>query len=155
MPTAGSVHRQGEAKSNSRLLSRVIWPAFQTPEVISALDIAVAKKKISRVCIQALNYPQVFGDLEALVKEIKHHVSVAVSVSCQPQTPQNIHRLKQAGTDRLGIALDAATEALFNKVKGQEVGGCYVWENQFRLFSEAPHSFWGRQREHACYCWVR
>jgi lipoyl synthase len=126
-----------EAKSNSRLLSRVIWPVFQTQVVISALDAAVLKKRIGRVCIQALNYPAVFGDLKALVKEIKRHVSVAVSVSCQPQTPQNILRLKQAGADRLGIALDAATEAIFNKVKGNDAGGCYVWENQFRLFSEA------------------
>jgi lipoyl synthase len=126
-----------EAKSSSRLLSRVIWPVFQTPQVISALDTAVAKKKIGRVCIQSLNYPAVFGDLEALVKEIKRHVSVAVSVSCQPQTLQNISRLKQAGADRLGIALDAATEAIFNKVKGNGAGGCYVWKNQFRLFSEA------------------
>lgn len=126
-----------EAKSSSRLLSRVIWPVFRTLEVILALDTAVTKKKISRVCIQALNYPSVFGDLEALIKEIKRHISVAISVSCQPQTPQNISRLKQAGADRLGIALDAATEAIFNKVKGQGAGGCYVWENQFRLFSEA------------------
>lgn len=130
-----------EAKSNSRLLSRVIWPVFQTQEVISALDTAIEKKKIGRVCVQALNYPQVFGDLEALVKEIKHHVSVAVSVSCQPQTPQNITRLKQADADRIGIALDAATEAIFNQVKGNGAGGCYVWENQFRLFSEALKVF--------------
>jgi biotin synthase len=130
-----------EAKSSSRLLSRVIWPVFQTHEVTSALDAAVEKKKIGRVCVQALNYPAVFGDLEALVKEIKHHVSVAVSVSCQPQTPQNISRLKEAGADRLGIALDAATEAIFNKVKGNGAGGCYIWENQFHLFSEALKVF--------------
>ena len=62
-----------------------------------------------------------------------------------PKLTQNISRLKQAGVDRLGIALDAATEAVFNKVKGQEAGGCYGWENQFHLFSEALSSFWGRQ----------
>lgn len=126
-----------EAKSSSRLLSRVIWPVYQTQEVVSALDSVAEKKKIGRVCIQALNYPAVFSDLEALVKEIKRQVSVSVSVSCQPQTEENIIRLKEAGTDRLGIALDAATEAIFNKVKGRDSGGCYVWENQFRLFSEA------------------
>jgi biotin synthase len=130
-----------EAKSSSRLLSRIIWPVFQTQEVISALDAAVMKKKIGRVCIQALNYPQVFGDLAALVKEIKRQVLVAVSVSCQPQIPQNISRLKETGADRLGIALDAATEAIFNKVKGNGASGCYVWENQFRLFTEALNIF--------------
>lgn len=130
-----------EAKSSSRLLSRVVWPTFPTQTVITALDSAANKKKIGRICIQALNYPQVFGDLEALVQEIKHQVPIPISVSCQPQTTQNISRLKQAGADRLGIALDAATEAIFNKVKGQAAGGCYVWNNQFELFSEALKAF--------------
>ena len=130
-----------ESKSSSQLLSRVTWPTFPTFEVLNALSVAVEQKKIGRICIQALNYPEVFTELEALVVEIKKRCSVAVSVSCQPQTKQNIARLKQAGVDRLGIALDASTESVFNRVKGAGVGGCYSWENQFSLFSEATSIF--------------
>jgi lipoyl synthase len=130
-----------ESKSSSQLLSRVTWPTFSTLEVLRALSVAVEQKKIGRICIQALNYPEVFADLEALVKEIKKCCAIAVSVSCQPKTKQNIERLKEAGVDRLGIALDAATESVFNRVKGEGAGGCYSWENQFRLFSEALSVF--------------
>jgi biotin synthase len=71
------------------------------------------------------------------VKEIKKKAAVPVSVSCQPLNAVNIELLAKAGVDRLGIALDAATEALFDKVKGKDAGNSYGWENQFSLLSEA------------------
>ncbi len=37
--------------------------------------------------------------------------------------------------------MDAATESVFNRVKGAGVGGCYSWETQFSLFSEALSVF--------------
>ena len=125
------------SKSNTELLSRVSWPTFPTPNVLTALGIAARQGKIKRVCIQALNYPSVFVHLQALVKEIKKQAAVPVSVSCQPLNAVNIELLAKAGVDRLGIALDAATEALFDKVKGKDAGGTYGWENQFNLLNEA------------------
>jgi biotin synthase-related radical SAM superfamily protein len=94
-----------------------------------------------RVCIQALNYPDVFTQLEAIVKEIKKSSTVAVSVSCQPLNRENIIRLANAGADRLGIALDAATEKLFNKVKGKDSDGAYTWLNLIRQLSQALDVF--------------
>lgn len=125
------------SKSNTELLSRVSWPTFPTSNVLTALSNVSKQGKIKRVCIQALNYPSVFMHLEALVKEIKKHAAIPVSVSCQPLNKENIQLLAKAGVDRLGIALDAATEALFNKVKGKGAGGPYSWENQFCMLSEA------------------
>ena len=96
--------------------------------MLTAIGTSATQGKIRRVCIQALNYPEVFTHLEALVKEIKKEASVPVSVSCQPLNKENIELLAKAGVDRLGIALDAATETLFNKVKGKDAGGSYSWE---------------------------
>ena len=125
------------SKSSAELLSRVSWPTFPTAHVTAALGKAVEKGMIKRVCIQALNYPNVFAHLEALVQQIKRQASVPVSVSCQPLNTENIQLLAKAGVDRLGIALDAATEAVFDKVKGKDAGRGYSWERQFRLLGEA------------------
>jgi len=130
-----------ESKSSSQMLSRVTWPTFPTEAALEALSVAVKDQRIRRVCIQALNYPKVFNHLEALVREIKRGPAVAVSVSCQPQNRENIVRLKEAGVERLGIALDAASEAVFNRVKGADAGGSYRWEYQFRLFGDALSVF--------------
>jgi biotin synthase len=125
------------SKSNTEMLSRVSWPTFPTPNVLKALGTVAKQGKIKRVCIQALNYPKVFVHIETLVKEIKKQAAVPVSVSCQPLNAANIELLAEAGVDRLGIALDAATEALFDKVKGKDAGGIYGWKSQFSLLNEA------------------
>jgi lipoyl synthase len=119
------------SKSSAELLSRVSWSTFPTLKVLTALSDAAKEGRIKRVCIQALNYTEVFGHLETLVERIKMHSAIPVSVSCQPINTQNIELLKKAGVDRLGIALDAATEAIFVKVKGKDAGGSYNWQNQF------------------------
>jgi lipoyl synthase len=126
-----------ESKSSTELLSRVSWPTFPLPNVLIALKTAVKQGKIKRVCIQALNYLQVFGEIETLVLKIKEQAPVPVSVSCQPLNKKNMQLLAKAGVDRLSIALDAVTKTLFEKVKGKEAGNSYTWENQFMLLAEA------------------
>ena len=129
------------SKSSVQLLSRVSWPIFQTLNVTLALKKATEKGIIKRVCIQALHYPNVFAHLQALVKDIKNQSVVPISVSCQPLNKENIELLQKAGVNRLGIALDAATEAVFNKVKGKDVGSSYIWEGQLLMLREALQIF--------------
>jgi biotin synthase-related radical SAM superfamily protein len=129
------------SQANSELLSRVSWPAFATKQVVQKIESAFVTQRIKRVCIQALNYPEVFSHLAALVKEIKRHANVPISVSCQPLNSGNMRLLAEAGVDRIGIALDAATETLFSQVKGANANGPYTWENQFRQLHEALEVF--------------
>jgi len=123
------------------MLSRVSWPIFPTMYVLDGLESAVRDGQIKRVCLQALNYPKVFADLLAFVKAIYSRVKASVSISCQPLNSENMRWLAEAGAERIGIPLDAATEELFSKVKGRYVGGPYVWAEQLRLLSEAVQIF--------------
>ena len=129
------------SRSKAELLSRVTWPKFPTSNVLQKLASPVEQGKIRRVCIQALNYPEVFAHLTALVTAIKQHSKVPVSVSCQPLNKENMQKLAEAGADRIGIALDAATEKLFGQVKGEDANGPYRWESQFRQLREAVEIF--------------
>jgi biotin synthase len=123
------------------LLSRVTWPIFSTQNVIRLLEKSVQSGKVKRVCIQALNYPRVLDEVCAFVKALKQQVSVPISVSCQPLNSQNIWNLAEAGADRIGIALDSATEALFDRVKGAAAGGPYRWQTEFLLLRTAVGVF--------------
>jgi biotin synthase-related radical SAM superfamily protein len=127
--------------SKAELLSRITWPIFPTKTILTGIKNAVNNKRIKRVCIQALNYPNVFSHLVALIKAIKQHANVPISISCQPLNSKNIHRLAEAGANRIGIALDAATEKLFAQVKGSVAGGPYKWKNQFKQLQEAVEVF--------------
>ncbi len=123
------------------MLSRVSWPVFPTRLVLDGIEKAVEDGRIRRVCLQALNYPEVFAHLLALVKAIYSRVRVPISISCQPLNRENLQGLAEAGAKRIGIPLDAATGELFDKVKGGSAGGPYVWEDQFKLLSEAVEIF--------------
>ena len=129
------------SRSKEELLSRVAWPAFSTNRVLKGIEVAHVNRRIRRVCIQALNYPNVFTHLAALAETIKQHAIIPISVSCQPLNTQDLQQLANAGVDRIGIALDAATEKLFNEVKGSNAGGPYTWENQFRQLHKALEIF--------------
>ena len=129
------------SRSKAELLSRVSWPVFSTKSVVTGIENAVKAKELKRVCVQALNYSGVFGHLAAFVKALKQRVAVPVSVSCQPLNRENLLLLADAGVNRVGISLDAATERLFNEVKGSLAGSSYSWEMQFRQLREAVEVF--------------
>ena len=130
-----------ESHSRADMLSRVSWPAFPIEKILSGLDKAVIDDEIKRVCIQALNYPEVFTDLITLIRVIHQKVNVPISISCQPLNSENIRQLAEAGAERIGIPLDAATQDLFDKIKGLSAGGPYSWKKQFKLLSDAVNIF--------------
>lgn len=123
------------------MLSRVSWPVFPTENVLNGIEKTAKNKQIMRVCLQALNYPEVFTDLTALTMAIHRKADVKISISCQPLNSENIRLLAEAGVERIGIPLDAATKDLFDKVKGLSAGGPYNWKTQFKLLDEAISVF--------------
>jgi len=123
------------------MLSRVTWPPFPMLAVITRVGEAFKEGKIRRVCIQALNYPTVFEDLLSLLERIRPQGNVPISVCCQPVDRARMETLREAGIDRIGIPLDAATESLFDRVKGRSAGGPYVWEDQLRVLRDAVQVF--------------
>jgi biotin synthase len=129
------------SQSRADMLSRVSWPDFATGDVLEAIAEAAREGKIKRVCIQALNYPEVFTHLVALLRAIRERANVSASVSCQPVNKERMKQLARAGAERIGIPLDAATEEVFDRVKGVFVGGSYRWKEQFELLGEAVEIF--------------
>jgi len=127
--------------SRADMLSRVTWPAFPTEDVVSRIAFAVEKGVIQRVCIQAINYPTVFNDLLALSTNIVARAKVLISVSCQPLNIVQMRELAEVGVDRVSVALDAATQELFEKVKGASSQSPYAWEKQRKTLEEGVQVF--------------
>ncbi|MEM2420035.1 MAG: radical SAM protein [Candidatus Bathyarchaeia archaeon] len=141
MANCGFCPQARKSHARADMLSRVSWPAFQTKRVLEALPDAIKNGGIKRVCIQALNYPEVFTHLQALVKAIIRQTKVPISVSCQPLSQENMRRLFEAGAERISIPLDAATEEIFDRVKGLSAGGPYEMKGQLALLEEAVKIF--------------
>ena len=134
-----------ESSSRADMLSRVTWPPFRTEKVIEALAATHGKRELCRVCIQTVNHPSVFQETLATVRAIRNSVSIPVSVSCVPFSRREMEELYEAGVERLGIPLDAATEELFDMIKGSSASGPYQWSHHLRALAEAVEVF-GRGR---------
>lgn len=122
-------------------LSRVSWPVFNLEDVIKGVRAAFDKGKIKRVCIQALNYEGVQNDIIYLASRIHFASSVPISVSCQPLRREDMIRLVEVGVERISIALDAVTEKIFSRVKGELAGGPYKWGLHFSALKDAIKVF--------------
>lgn len=129
------------SSSRADMLSRVTWPTFPTDQVISKIGVAAEKGKMKRVCIQALNYPEVFADILNLISQIQISANIPISVSCQPLDFWRMKQLAEAGVDRISIALDAATKELFDKVKGVLTQSPYTWGSHRKALKDAVGIF--------------
>lgn len=127
--------------SHSRpdLLSRVSWPPFRLDEVLESL--VRGGDCVRRVCIQAINYPGVTEDVQAIASQILSRISIDLSVSCQPVDIDTLHKLRYAGVERISIPLDAATPELFSIVKGPIAGGPYTWQSHMHALRQAVSVF--------------
>lgn len=126
--------------SRSDKLSRVAWPIFSTNRFLMQLNAIAKRKGVKRICLQALNYPDVFEDTLHLVREFRKS-NIPISISCQPFTENQIRQLAEAGIDRIGIPLDLPTEFLFNKIKGNLAGSPYTWKMHLSALVAAVNHF--------------
>jgi len=127
--------------SRADMLARVTWPAFPTEQVVEEIALSAHRGNVKRVCIQTLNYPTAFNDILHLTKLIHSSSNVPISLSCPPFSKEQLKELAEAGADRISIALDAATEQLFDKVKGASTQSPYAWKRQHEALKEAVEVF--------------
>lgn len=133
------------SRGKAGMLSRVTWPSFPMRDVVSGVRMISRSGLVKRLCIQAVNYDGVYQDLIGLVTEFGECTDAPISVCCQPLNATQIGELAQADIDRVCFAVDAATRELFDKVKGRDVGGPYVWDEHFEALKTAVKTL-GRGR---------
>ncbi|MFO7796552.1 MAG: radical SAM protein [Promethearchaeati archaeon] len=129
--------------SNSSLdkLSRVSWPIYPFIDFLTKLKYMTPSKRFKRICVQTLNYPQNFKDLVEIVSEIKKETSIPISIAIPPMKMEKLRELKILGVQRVGIALDAATEKTFERVKGNSVNSPYNWGDHYDVLIESTKIF--------------
>ena len=130
-----------DSESSIELLSRVNWPIFSLKEVLTKLKYLAPRKRFKRICIQTLNYRQNFQDLIEIISQIKKNSEIPISIAIPPMSNENLRQLKLLGVERVGIALDAATSEIFEKIKGSKAKGPYKWETHLQNLKDALKIF--------------
>ncbi len=104
------------SKGSVEQLSRVVWPAVEWQELKDAVK--DAPSFIKRVCFQVVNSRGCLEDVLFFIREIKDVSSLPVSVSIRVTRMEDLEKLFEAGVERVGVALDVATETTFSKYRG-------------------------------------
>jgi lipoyl synthase len=114
---------------------RVAWPNHAVSDIIEA--IGNRRKRVKRICISMITHKRAIEDTKTLCARFRAAYDVPVSLLISPTlvTRDDLLDFKAAGADRIGVAIDLATPALFEKFRGKGVGGPHRWETYWQCLA--------------------
>lgn len=122
------------SRASPSMLSRIIWKEVD----LSIFKLINDSKKIKRVCLQVINYPNAHNDVLKIIDLIEK----PLSISTRPVSLAEIFEYFDKGTDRVGIPIDVANESLFRKIRGGNL------KDFLKLIEKAAERFSGRITTH-------
>ncbi len=131
-------------------LIRVDWPIRPLDDVIEALrklERCGTSIRPCRVCVATVTHHRaVEAELE-VISRIRRHTSFPITALVTPTLfrEDEFRELRQAGADRVGIAIDCANPRIFDILRGKRARGPHRWERYIQGVEEAIEVF-GRGR---------
>jgi biotin synthase len=120
---------------------RVSWKSYTLDEVLQRC--ASAPPWVERVCVSMITHPRAKDDTLEVCRRARAATSLPVSLLIAPTLlkEDDLKDMRQAGADRVGVAVDAATPELFASLRGRPVGGPHDWGHYWRTFEQALEVF--------------
>ncbi|MGY5871027.1 MAG: radical SAM protein [Candidatus Thorarchaeota archaeon] len=133
--------RETETEWTDSSFIRVDWPVFSIEDVKTALTDGSCPH-VERVCISMITLGNAREDCISVVSELSDVIPM-ISVLITPTIINKdwLVRVIEAGADKVGIAVDAATEEIFEKVRGKEVKGPHKWDKYWQTVEESVEIF--------------
>jgi len=131
---------------------RVKWPAYELELITDILKRQAeenAQRQFGRICVSMVTHPQAADDCLKVVNALRRAVDIPVSILTSPtliaHTKLFFVEAKNAGADRVGVAVDAATPELFDQWRGKTVRGPHQWSKYWKTVDDAVEVF-GRDK---------
>jgi biotin synthase len=120
---------------------RVTWPQYRLDEIIKG--ISERQERVKRICISMLTNPRSVSDTKEICKILRSAFDIPVSLLISPTILryEELEAFKAAGADKIGVAIDLATEELFNKYRGNGVKGPHKWERYWQCLADSLKIF--------------
>ena len=129
------------AKNKAGSFIRVSWPSFPLEKIIAGI---VAKQThVKRICISMITNKRAIDDTVSITRRLREAVDIPVSVLVAPTIvgTEELQAFKDAGADKIGVAIDLATPELFDKYRGKGVGGPHHWDRYWNCLQESLDIF--------------
>lgn len=129
-----------DSDSGPDMLSRVSWPEFSEDDVLSAL-INAKDLGSRRICLQCLNDPDHLSTITELIRNIRGMTDLPISLSIGPVSSERAGELRSAGVERIGIALDGASDEVFDRIKGKQAGNSLTFDDTWKALGTSLDVF--------------
>ena len=127
---------------NKPTFIRVKWPTYLLEDILTALK--EKRHYFERICVSMTTNHQAIKDTCTIIKECTINSNLPVSALISPTVmkgTKDMLALKAAGTERIGVAVDAATEKLFDRHRGTGVKGPHRWKRYWEALAEGVDVF--------------
>lgn len=127
---------------STKTFIRVKWPTYAMADIIDRVK--NRPNPFKRVCVSMITHGHALADTCTIIKQVREETGLPVSVLIAPTVMKgkiDMEALKKAGAERVGVAIDAVTEELFDKHRGKGVGGPHRWQRFWESVSEAVEVF--------------
>ena len=119
----------------------VEWPVYSMSEITAAIN--NAPDYVQRTCISMITNGKCCAHTLDMTKKLKQETDLPVSLLISPTIlkKQDLVEMKEAGADKIGIAIDLATPELFDRFRGKGVGGPHSWEKYWEILAQGLEVF--------------
>jgi len=133
--------RDQQGLPSARKFIRVPWKTFPTEQVIEALKSAPAH--VHRVCISMITHPRCRQDVLTVCRRVATETRLPVSLLISPTLldREDIFAMRDAGADHIGVAIDGATQEIFDRLRGKAVKGPHRSDKYWRIYEESLEVF--------------
>ncbi|MBI4964457.1 MAG: radical SAM protein [Desulfomonile tiedjei] len=136
----GLAGEKNKAPSERKFI-RVPWRTFPTQDVLEAIK--TAPEHVGRVCISMITHARCRDDVLSICRGVRDLTGKPVSLLISPTMLllDDLKAMKDAGADRIGVAVDAATPEIFERLRGKAVHGPHRWEKYWKIYEQSLQVF--------------
>ena len=134
--------RENVSSHAEKSFIRVDWPTYSLDNIISALNSDVASH-VERVCVSMITNARSKDDTLTVVKRIHENTDKLIAGLIAPTLVNEawLLQLKEAGADKVGVAIDTANPELFEKYRGSGVKGPHKWDKYWDILLKSRKIF--------------
>jgi lipoyl synthase len=115
----------------------VDWPVFSMEEIVASVN--RAPSYVKRTCISMITNGKCTKATLEMTRRLKRETSLPISILVSPTIleREDLEAMKKAGAEKVGIAVDLATPALFDRYRGSGVSGPHRWEKYWETLEDS------------------
>lgn len=136
------VSRERRVTREETTFIRVKWPIYHVDQLIERAN--QVSHGMRRLCVGMLAQPKSFEHSLRVIEKFHEKTNLLISgliTASLIRSREQLEQIRDAGADRVDIAIDAATEELFERHRGRPVKGPHRWDHFWWVTEEATRVF--------------